>query len=69
MNGFCSYSVKGGPLYNPEADRAYVDTLKSELREDIPVYIRELDINDPAFVSEAAMHLISMVRKHLSAGL
>jgi uncharacterized protein (UPF0261 family) len=68
MKGFCSYSVKGGPLYNPEADRAYVETLKSELRKDIPVYIRELDINDPAFVSEAAMHLISMVRKHLSVG-
>jgi uncharacterized protein (UPF0261 family) len=65
MNGFCSYSVKGGPLYNQEADRAYVETLKSELREDIPVYIRELDINDPAFASEAAMHLITMVRKRL----
>jgi uncharacterized protein (UPF0261 family) len=68
MKGFCSYSVKGGPLYNPEADRAYVETLKSELRDDIPVYTRELDINDPAFVSEAAMHLLSMIRKHLSVG-
>ena len=35
MKGFCSYSVKGGPLYNPEADKAYVDTLKSELREKV----------------------------------
>ena len=65
MKGFCSYSVEGGPLYNPEADRAYVETIKSELREDIPVYIRDLDINDPAFATEAAEHLIALVKKHL----
>jgi uncharacterized protein (UPF0261 family) len=65
MKGFCSYSVKGGPLYNPEADRAYVETLKKELRDDIPVYIRDLDINDPAFVTEAATHLVAMVKKYI----
>ena len=64
MKGFCSYSVEGGPLYNPEADRAYVETLQSELRDDIPVYIRDLDINDPAFASEAAQHLTALVKKH-----
>ncbi len=66
MKGFCSYSVEGGPLYNPEADRAYVETLKSELRADIPIYIRDLEINDPAFTTEVAEHLIAMVKKHLS---
>jgi len=65
MKGFCSYSVEGGPLYSPEADKAYVETLKSELRKDIPVYIRDLDINDPAFATEAAEHLIVLVKKHL----
>ncbi len=65
MKGFCSYSVEGGPLYDPDADKAYVDKLKSELREDIPVYIRDLDINAPAFATEAAEHLIDMVKKHL----
>jgi uncharacterized protein (UPF0261 family) len=66
MKGFCSYSVEGGPLYDPEADRVYVDALKAELRKDIPVHIRDLDINDPRFVTEAAEHLIEMVRKHLA---
>jgi uncharacterized protein (UPF0261 family) len=64
MKGFCSYSTRGGPLYNPEADRIYVETLKKELREDIPVHIRDLDINDPAFAAEAAEHLIDMVKQH-----
>jgi uncharacterized protein (UPF0261 family) len=66
MRGFCSYSVEGGPLYNPEADRAYVDTLKAELRDDIPVYIRDLDINDPEFATEAAERLTALVREHTS---
>jgi len=66
MKGFCSYSVEGGPLYNPEADSAYVETLERELRSDIPVYIRDLDINDPAFVTEAAVYLAALVKKHES---
>lgn len=63
MKGFCSYSVEGGPLYEPEADKVYVETLKKELRKDIPVYIRELEINDPVFVTEAAQHLIALMKK------
>ena len=65
MKGFCSYSVEGGPLYDPEADKVYVETLKSELRKDIPIYIRDLDINSPAFAAETAEHLIRMVKKNL----
>ncbi len=64
MKGFCSYSIEGGPLYNPEADRVYVETLQEELREDIPLHIRDLDINHPAFAAEAAEHLIAMVKQH-----
>jgi uncharacterized protein (UPF0261 family) len=63
MKGFCSYSIPGGPLHDPGADRAYVETLKQELRKDIPVHIRDLDINDPAFATEAAEHLIDLVNK------
>ncbi len=65
MKGFCSYSVEGGPLFNPEADKAYVDTLKSELRQDIPLHIRDLDINDPAFATEVAEHLIDLVKNNI----
>ena len=62
--GFCSYSVQGGPLYDPEADRAYIDMLMNELRDDIPVHLRETDINDPEFVTEAAEHLIALLEKN-----
>jgi uncharacterized protein (UPF0261 family) len=63
MRGFCSYSVEGGPLYNPEADHAYLETLRSALRKDIPVHIRELDINDASFATEAAEHLIVLLEE------
>jgi len=63
MKGFCSYSVKGGPLYDPEADKVYVDTLRKELRDDIPIHIRDLDINDPAFATEVAERLVELMKK------
>jgi len=61
LKGFCSYSIKDGPLYNPEADKAYIDTLKASIRKDIPVHLINTDINDPEFVSEMAKRIISMI--------
>ena len=63
MKGFCSYSTPGGPLHNPEADHIYVETLKEELRQDIPIHVRDIDINDPVFATEAAEHLITLVQQ------
>jgi len=62
LKGFCSYSVEGGPLYNPEADKAYIETLKANLRKDIPVHLIEADINDPKFISRMAEGLIAMIK-------
>ncbi|MGM0365841.1 MAG: Tm-1-like ATP-binding domain-containing protein [Actinomycetota bacterium] len=63
MKGFCSYSVEGGPLYDPEADKAYVEALKSELRDDIYVRVIDRDINDPVFATMAAERLVELMRK------
>jgi len=62
LKGFCSYSVEGGPLYNPEADKVYIDTLRAYLRKDIPVHLIEADINDPQFISQMAESLVSMIK-------
>ncbi|MBC8389959.1 MAG: Tm-1-like ATP-binding domain-containing protein [Actinobacteria bacterium] len=61
MKGFCSYSIKGQPFYDPEANNIYVETLKKELREDIPVNVLDLDINDPIFATKVAESLIDMI--------
>lgn len=61
LKGFCSYSVEGGPLYNPDADKAYIDTLKGSIRKDILVHLVDKDINDPEFISKMAESLIAMM--------
>jgi uncharacterized protein (UPF0261 family) len=68
MKGFCSYSVEGGPLYNPDADRAYLEALKKELRPDIPLKVRELDINHPDFATEVAERIAAMVNERRERG-
>ncbi|MGH3098040.1 MAG: Tm-1-like ATP-binding domain-containing protein [Streptosporangiales bacterium] len=47
--GFSQISTPGGPFHDPEADRALVDSLRSELDSRIPLHVHDLDINDPAF--------------------
>ncbi len=63
IKGFCSYTVKGEKFYDPEADKVYVDTLKKELRKDIPVHVLDKDINDPEFAMKAAERLIEIMKK------
>ena len=47
--GWSFYNRPGLIFYNAEADQAYVDTLKTGLRKDIPVYEFDCHINDPEF--------------------
>jgi uncharacterized protein (UPF0261 family) len=52
----------GGVFWNPEADRAFLDTLQAEIRPDIPVLTFERHVNDPAFGVEVAdlfIHLMA----------
>lgn len=66
MKGFCSHSIEGAPIHDPEADAAYVDELKKQLRDDIPVNIRDTHINDPVFAKEIAERLIELMKKTYS---
>lgn len=61
--GFDSYAVEGEGFWDPEADSAYIETLKAKTRSDIPIHVRDLDINDPEFVTEVAKRLAEMIRE------
>jgi uncharacterized protein (UPF0261 family) len=63
MGGFCSYSTQGQDLYDPQSDKAYLEALKKNINKDIPLFIRDTDINSPEFVTEAAEHLIALIKK------
>ena len=47
--GFSSLSVEGGALYEPLSDKAFIDTLKKSLHDDINIIEVNADINTPEF--------------------
>src|SRR5262245_31416337 len=59
--GYDSYSVRGQGFYDPEADAAFVAELKTHLPPHIRLVERDTHIEDPAFATEAAELLISLI--------
>jgi len=56
-------NVPGGPFWDPEADAAFLDALRSDIRADIPVLTYEKHVNDPDFGREIAELFIEMMHK------
>jgi uncharacterized protein (UPF0261 family) len=59
--GYDSYAVEGMGFYDPEADAAFVAELKANLPQNIRVIERDTHIEDPAFATEAAQLLMSLI--------
>ncbi len=57
-------NVPGGPFWNPDADRAFLKTLQTEIREDIPVYTFQAHVNDPEFGRQVANLFIELMKEH-----
>jgi uncharacterized protein (UPF0261 family) len=60
--GYDSYSAEGEGFWDPEADAAFVEVLRTELPASVTLVERDLDINDPAFAAELAETLIAHIR-------
>ena len=56
-------NVPGGPFWNPEADAAFLETLRGGIRKDIPIFTYERHVNDPKFGVEVADLFIDLMRK------
>jgi len=56
-------NVPGGPFWNPESDAAFLETLKENIREDIPVLLFDVHVNDPVFGETVADLFIKMMIK------
>jgi uncharacterized protein (UPF0261 family) len=63
LRGWSSLSVKEQPLYDPEADRIFVEELKEQLKPEVE--LRELDIplNTPEFARTVVEALEAMMKK------
>jgi len=53
LKGWSSLDREEAALYDPEADRAFVKTLKEELHANVPVVEVDLHLNTPEFGKEA----------------
>ena len=63
MKGFSEVDAPGKPFWWPEADQAFVDALRADLRPDIPVTLMDRNVNDPEFSSAAADILLRMIKE------
>jgi uncharacterized protein (UPF0261 family) len=62
LKGFSYLSVEGGPLYDPDADRAFSAALKRHLDAGIDLVEVDSDINSPAFAEAVANTLSQAFR-------
>lgn len=61
MGGFSEIDAPGKPFWWPEADQAFVDSLKSKLDPKIPVTIMDKNVNDPEFSGKVAQTMLEML--------
>lgn len=62
MGGFSELDYPGQPFWWPEADQAFVNSLKEYLRPDIPVEISDKDVNHPEFSTKVARKLLEFLK-------
>jgi uncharacterized protein (UPF0261 family) len=53
----------GGEFWDPQADRACFEAIKSNLKPGVPVFELDLNINDPEFARSVAENLLGMLEK------
>jgi uncharacterized protein (UPF0261 family) len=58
LRGISVISASGQSFYDAEADRALFSALESNLRQDIPVYKLDCNINDAEFANACAQALL-----------
>jgi uncharacterized protein (UPF0261 family) len=56
-------NVPGGVFWDPPADAAFLETLRGEIREGIPIVTYERHVNDPAFGRQVADLFIDLMKK------
>ena len=61
LKGYSQLDLEGQPFYWPEANQAFINALKSNLRPDIPVAELDYDINAPEFSSQVAETLLALL--------
>jgi uncharacterized protein (UPF0261 family) len=61
--GFSLADAEGGDLWDPEADRAFLDSLRGALRSDIPYESVDAHVDDDAFADVVAERYLTMTQE------
>jgi len=61
--GFSLADSEGGDLWDPEADRAFLEALRESLRPDIPYETVDAHVDDPAFADVVAERYLTMTEE------
>jgi uncharacterized protein (UPF0261 family) len=60
LRGVSMLDSPGGPFWDPDADRACYDAIRSRLKPGIPVIEIDANINDPAFADRATQVFLEL---------
>jgi uncharacterized protein (UPF0261 family) len=63
LKGASMLDSPGGEFWDPQADRACFEAIKSNLKPGVPVFELDLNINDPEFARSVAENLLGMLEK------
>jgi uncharacterized protein (UPF0261 family) len=63
LKGVSMLDSPGGEFWDPEADRACFDAIRSKLRPGIAVVEMDANINDPAFADKVVETLLSLIAR------
>jgi uncharacterized protein (UPF0261 family) len=68
LRGFSDYDHEGRVFYDPAADQAFIDAVRSSIGERVPVVELDQHVNDPEFASAAVAHLVGLMAEARAAG-
>jgi uncharacterized protein (UPF0261 family) len=63
LKGWSSLDKEGMSLYDPEADRTFVDELKMHIIQKISIIELDLHLNTPEFAEEAVNRFLKLYQK------
>jgi uncharacterized protein (UPF0261 family) len=66
--GFSLADAEGGDLWDPEADHAFAESLRSALRPDIPFEAVDAHVDDPDFAELVADRYLTLLEEPAHAG-
>ena len=63
LRGFCDPDREGFPLWDPEGNQAFIESLEEAIRPDIPLVKWDAHINEPDFIDPVVREFITIIEK------